>query len=102
MPATAREIARILDVQPVGENIFCGAHPETSLLTKVFGGQLFGQALASAARTVDPARPAHSLQALCLAPGRHDEPLVTRSNTHMTAVPSAPAPCRPSRGGGWC
>jgi acyl-CoA thioesterase-2 len=75
MPQTASEIARILDVESLGDDRFRGAHPDESLLDKVFGGQLIGQALVSAARTVDPARPAHCLQAVCLDVGRHGEPV---------------------------
>jgi acyl-CoA thioesterase-2 len=73
MPQTAAEIVRILDVESVGEDCFLGRHPEESLLAKVYGGQLFGQALVAAARTVAPARPAHSFQAICLEPGTHGE-----------------------------
>jgi acyl-CoA thioesterase-2 len=75
VPKSAAEIVRILDVNETGEDCFLGGHPDESLLEKVYGGQLIGQALASAARTVDPARPAHSLQATCLDPGRHGAPI---------------------------
>ena len=75
MPKSASEIVRILDMESVGEDSFIGGHPDTSLLTKVYVGQLFGQALVAAARTVDSSRPVHSLQAACLDPGMHGEPV---------------------------
>jgi acyl-CoA thioesterase II len=75
MPQSATEIVDILDLEDLGHDHFAGGHPETSLLAKVFGGQLIGQALVAAARTVNPSRPAHSLQAACLDVGRDGEPV---------------------------
>jgi acyl-CoA thioesterase-2 len=71
----ASEIVKLLDLSQVGPGHFVGDHPEMSLLTKVFGGQLVGQALVAAARTVDESRPAHSLQATFLEPGFHGDPV---------------------------
>ena len=76
MPRTASEIVRILDLERLGDDRFRGIHPEKSLLAKVYGGQLVGQALVAAARTVDPTKAAHSLQSSCLEPGNHDEPVL--------------------------
>jgi acyl-CoA thioesterase-2 len=75
MPETAAEVVRILELDPVGEDCYLGGHPEDTLLAKVFGGQLIGQALVAASLTVDMERPAHSLQALFLEPGRHGDPV---------------------------
>jgi acyl-CoA thioesterase len=41
MPQSATEI---VDLEDLGHDHFAGGHPETSLLAKVFGGQLIGQA----------------------------------------------------------
>jgi acyl-CoA thioesterase-2 len=74
MPS-ASEIVDLLDLSQVGTGRFIGGHPAASLLAKVYGGQLFGQALVAAARTVDESRPAHCLQATCLEPGTHADPV---------------------------
>src|SRR4051794_11829372 len=59
MPQTAAEILAILDLEDLGGDVFLGHHPIHSMLTKVYGGQLVGQALVAAWRTVDHTRPAH-------------------------------------------
>jgi acyl-CoA thioesterase-2 len=48
--------------------VFTGASQQT-LHGRVFGGQVLGQALVAASRTVDPERPAHSMHAYFLRPG---------------------------------
>lgn len=68
-------ITRLLDLTELGNDTFLGGQPTTSTLDKVYGGQLVGQALAAARRTVDPRRRAHSVQATCLEMGRHDSPI---------------------------
>jgi acyl-CoA thioesterase II len=72
---TSTELIRLLSVEPLGDDRFLGHQPSTSILAKTYGGQLFGQALASAAQTVDVDRVAHSVQIACLEAGRHDVPL---------------------------
>jgi acyl-CoA thioesterase-2 len=72
---TVSEIVELLDLGQVDTCHFVGGHPDDSQLAKVFGGQLFGQALVAAARTVDESRPAHWLQATCLEPGLHGTPV---------------------------
>ena len=42
---------------------------------RVFGGQVLGQSLMAASRTVDAARPVHSLHAYFLLPGDKNEPI---------------------------
>lgn len=43
---------------------------------QVFGGQVLGQALSAAAKTVPDARPVHSLHAYFLLTGRVNKPIV--------------------------
>jgi acyl-CoA thioesterase II len=63
----------LLDLEPIEVNIFRGVSPDESR-QRVFGGQVAGQALVAAARTVDdPDRRVHSLHAYFLRPG---DPLV--------------------------
>lgn len=45
-------------------------------LPKVFGGQVLAQSLNAAERTVDDERPAHSMHAYFLRPGRAEEPII--------------------------
>lgn len=74
MPTTA-EILSLLSLDPVAEDHFLGGQPETSILDKVYGGQLFAQALQAATATAPPDRRAHVLQASCLEPGHHGAPV---------------------------
>jgi acyl-CoA thioesterase-2 len=66
------ELVEILDLEPIEVNIFRGVSPKDDR-QRVFGGQVAGQALVAAARTVGPERPVHSLHAYFLRPG---DPLV--------------------------
>src|SRR5258706_3794425 len=43
---------------------------------RVFGGQVAGQALVAAGRTVDPSRQVHSLHGYFVRPGDPEEPIV--------------------------
>ncbi len=65
--ALAQVLAQ-LDVTEAGENIYQGISP-AGRLQRVFGGQVLGQALMAAARTVSPSRICHSLHAYFLRPG---------------------------------
>ena len=56
-------------------NLFRGQSPEEDR-QRVFGGQVAGQALIAAGRTVDPARVVHSLHAYFLRPGDPTVPIV--------------------------
>ena len=63
----------ILDIEKLEENLFRGLSPQVGW-QRVFGGQVIGQALVAAHRTVN-GRPAHSLHAYFLRagdPGRAD------------------------------
>ncbi len=65
----------LLDLEQIEVDIFRGKQPGEALL-RVFGGQVAGQALVAAGRTVDPDRPVHSLHAYFLRPGDPSVPIV--------------------------
>lgn len=64
------EVLKILDVEPLEVNLFRGVSPKERS-QRVFGGQVIGQAMVAAARTVEEEldRPAHSLHCYFLRPG---------------------------------
>src|SRR5260221_203021 len=64
-------VVRLLDLEAIEVNIFRGVSPDEQV-QRVFGGQVAGQALVAAARTVDRGS-VHSLHAYFLRPG---DPLV--------------------------
>lgn len=68
-------LVSLFDLEALGGRRFLGpvapAGPE-----RVFGGQVVGQALVAAGRTVDPQRIAHSLHGYFVRPGDPAEPIV--------------------------
>lgn len=69
-------LVRLLDLEAIEVNIFRGVSPDESR-QRVFGGQVAGQALVAASRTVDdPARQVHSLHAYFLRPGDPTVPIL--------------------------
>jgi len=72
-----RELIEILDLEPLEVNLFRGRSPQ-SRWQRVFGGQVIGQALVAACRTVDDLakRPPHSLHAYFLLAGDPKVPIV--------------------------
>jgi acyl-CoA thioesterase-2 len=75
-PGSALEhLLSILDLEPLEENLFRGRSPKDGW-QRVFGGQVLGQALVAAVRTVPPERVAHSLHAYFLLPGDPARPIV--------------------------
>ena len=76
------DLITLLDLEPIEVNIFRGLSPDEDR-QRVFGGQVAGQALVAAARTVDedddpatPARTVHSLHAYFLRPGDPNVPII--------------------------
>jgi acyl-CoA thioesterase-2 len=65
----------LLDLESIEVDIFRGKQPSESL-QRVFGGQVAGQALVAAGRTVESDRPVHSLHAYFLRPGDPSVPIV--------------------------
>jgi acyl-CoA thioesterase-2 len=62
------DLVKLLDLEPIEVNIFRGVSPDEDR-QRVFGGQVAGQALVAAARTVEADRRVHSLHAYFLRPG---------------------------------
>jgi len=70
---TAADLARILDLKPVGTDRFLGYSPANGW-RRVFGGQALAQALVAAERTVVGRLP-HSLHAYFILAGDPEEPI---------------------------
>src|SRR6266513_5405451 len=76
MSSAVQDLLAILDLERLELNLFRGRSPQVGW-QRVFGGQVIGQALASACRTVDVAgRPPHSLHAYFLLPGDPKVPIL--------------------------
>ena len=69
------ELVDLLDLEQIEVNIFRGRSPDENR-QRVFGGQVAGQALVAAGRTVEPERHVHSLHAYFLRPGDPEVPIV--------------------------
>jgi acyl-CoA thioesterase-2 len=69
------ELVAQLSLERIEENLFRGASQDLGWGT-VFGGQVLGQALSAAVRTVPPERRVHSLHAYFLRPGDVRRPIV--------------------------
>ncbi|MCB1002885.1 MAG: acyl-CoA thioesterase II [Acidimicrobiales bacterium] len=68
-------LIELLDLEAIEVNIFRGLSPDEDR-QRVFGGQVAGQALVAAARTVEPDRGVHSLHAYFLRPGDPSVPIL--------------------------
>lgn len=69
------DLIRLLDLEAIEVNIFRGSSP-TVKRQRVFGGQVAGQALVAAARTVEPGFRVHSLHSYFLRPGDTQVPIL--------------------------
>src|SRR5689334_19817770 len=70
------DLIALLDLEPLEVNLFRGVSPKEDR-QRVFGGQVAGQALVAAGRTVEQSgRPVHSLHAYFLRPGDPTVPIV--------------------------
>jgi acyl-CoA thioesterase-2 len=74
MSAAVQELLKILDLEPLEVNLFRGRSPQVGW-QRVFGGQVIGQALVAACRTVE-GRLAHSMHAYFLLPGDPKVPII--------------------------
>jgi acyl-CoA thioesterase-2 len=74
MSAAVQALLEILDLEPLEVNLFRGRSPQTGW-QRVFGGQVIGQALVAAVRTVAGRTP-HSMHAYFLLPGDPKVPIV--------------------------
>src|ERR1700732_5044753 len=76
MPSAVQDLLATLDLEQLEVNLFRGRSPRVGW-QRVFGGQVIGQALVAACRTVDVAgRPPHSLHAYFLLGGDPSVPIV--------------------------
>ncbi|MET0538516.1 MAG: acyl-CoA thioesterase II [Xanthobacteraceae bacterium] len=76
MSSAVADLMRVLDLEPIEVNLFRGRSPQVGW-QRVFGGQVIGQALVAACRTVDVVgRPPHSLHAYFLLGGDPAVPII--------------------------
>ncbi|PQA48949.1 acyl-CoA thioesterase II [Amnimonas aquatica] len=75
MSVVMQELLQLLDLENLEINLFRGKSHDY-FGKNVFGGQVLGQALMAAGRTVDGERLAHSLHAYFLRPGDPTTPIV--------------------------
>ncbi|PZU86558.1 MAG: acyl-CoA thioesterase II [Chelatococcus sp.] len=74
MTQISDSLKSILDLEPLERNLFRGRSPKVGW-PRVFGGQVIGQALYAACRTVEN-RQVHSLHAYFMLPGDPEIPIV--------------------------
>jgi acyl-CoA thioesterase-2 len=74
MSSAISDVLSILDLEPLEVNLFRGRSPQVGW-QRVFGGQVIGQALVAACRTVEGRQP-HSLHAYFLLPGDPKVPII--------------------------
>jgi acyl-CoA thioesterase-2 len=74
MWSAVSDLLEILDLEPLEVNLFRGRSPQSGW-QRVFGGQVIGQALVAAVRTVNGRQP-HSLHAYFLLPGDPKVPII--------------------------
>jgi len=75
MSSAVADLLSILDLEELDLNLFRGRSPQSGW-QRVFGGQVIGQALVAAVRTVDVSRPPHSMHAYFLLPGDPKIPII--------------------------
>ncbi|MEQ8480828.1 MAG: acyl-CoA thioesterase II [Hoeflea sp.] len=74
-PSAMQQLVSSLDLEKLEEDLYRGTSPQVGW-QRVFGGQVIGQALVAAQRTVSPDRPVHSLHAYFMRPGDPAAPIV--------------------------
>src|SRR6202521_4812377 len=74
MSEGVKSLLELLDLERLEVNLFRGLSPQSSW-QRVFGGQVIGQALVAATRTVE-ARPAHSMHAYFMLGGDPKVPII--------------------------
>lgn len=68
-------LVSLLDLEAIETDIFRGVSPKVAM-QRVFGGQVAGQALVAAGRTVDSERLVHSLHSYFIRPGDPSIPII--------------------------
>ncbi|MBB5686586.1 acyl-CoA thioesterase [Sphingobium boeckii] len=71
------QLKALLDVEEIDRDLYRGARARGSR-GRVFGGQVIGQALVAASKSVDDDRPIHSLHAYFMRPGDTALPIIYR------------------------
>ena len=74
MSAAVADLLKVLDLEQLEVNLFRGRSPQVGW-QRVFGGQVIGQALVAACRTVE-GRLAHSMHAYFILPGDPKVPII--------------------------
>jgi len=74
MPTAIENLVALLDLEPLEENLFRGISPNVGW-QRVFGGQVIGQALVAANRTIHD-RTAHSMHGYFMRPGDPKVPII--------------------------
>ncbi|MBN1203950.1 MAG: acyl-CoA thioesterase II [Myxococcaceae bacterium] len=69
------DLLALLELEPIEENLFRGRSQDLGF-RQLFGGQVLGQALSAASKTVEAARHVHSLHSYFLRPGDATLPVV--------------------------
>ena len=69
-----QKVIEILELEEIEQNHYRAVSPNEGW-QRVYGGQVIGQALVAASRTVAEDRHAHSLHGYFLRPGSHDAPI---------------------------
>lgn len=75
MSNAVRTLLETLDLERLEHNLYRGISPKVGW-QRVFGGQVIGQALVAAQRTVDEGRRVHSLHAYFMRPGDPENPII--------------------------
>ncbi len=75
MSQSVKTLLATLDLEPLEINLFRGRSPKVGW-QRVFGGQVIGQALVAAQRTVEAERRVHSLHGYFMRPGDPEHPII--------------------------
>ncbi|MGB7288417.1 MAG: acyl-CoA thioesterase domain-containing protein, partial [Salaquimonas sp.] len=75
MSQAVKTLLETLDLERLEINLFRGRSPKVGW-QRVFGGQVIGQALVAAQRTVDTERQVHSLHGYFMRPGDPEHPII--------------------------
>ncbi|PLW76305.1 acyl-CoA thioesterase II [Cohaesibacter celericrescens] len=80
MTSAVATLLSILDLETLEKNLFRGRSPQDGW-QRVFGGQVIGQSLVAASRTVDSDKLAHSLHCYFMRPGDPKVPIIYEVDT---------------------
>lgn len=77
MTKAMQKLLSLLDLEPLERDLFRGRSPQVGW-QRVFGGQVIGQALVAAQRTIEAGRFVHSLHGYFMRPGDPSVPIIYR------------------------